>query len=552
MIGLQRNAEQERFVDYLAYFGLAADPFEPNISPYFQVGKRRETLSQLLHLCQFSTSALAVVGEAGVGKSCLKQALLDHLDARDIVCEVDVPVLSAADQILKRVIQQLAIPIVADKQRTDIGSRTQTLIDSINQFVTAPSTQDKLKVLLVENAHHLDDAALSSLLKIAPATVQSHHQFHVVLFGEPQLSQRLQNLESDGVVIRQFFLEPLNREELKSYLRFRLNAVGFDGIFPFKEEDIQFLWDISHGLPSALHDAAREILIELATPPPEPKSLGLPVGHMALIIGLVTVLLIAVFYRSEVGDDDKPVAAVDADGTAGAGNNATSESRSEKVGAVVAATQVEENDGPTGGDVDLVEADAIEKQLLVDEAGDAATNPSVSRQNFQPQGIDGSRSRGGASVAQTLTPQRNAKPTIELPPPAISSDTKPDRSNAPADLGIVARNNEPVSGEGMPLTVDEKRLMALAPEGFTLQVLASGSKAAVDAYLLRQSNREDLAVFSTLRDGRLTYIVVAGSFATSNAARQAVPKLPKEQQQAGPWPRSIRSVQADIRGARDL
>jgi DamX protein len=100
------------------------------------------------------------------------------------------------------------------------------------------------------------------------------------------------------------------------------------------------------------------------------------------------------------------------------------------------------------------------------------------------------------------------------------------------------------------LTNDENTLLKRSPESFTLQVLASGSREAVDDFLKRQPNRTDLAVFTAKRDGKTLYIVVMGSFPSPDAARLAVSKLPQEQRSAGPWPRSFQSVQADIREFR--
>ena len=72
----------------------------------------------------------------------------------------------------------------------------------------------------------------------------------------------------------------------------------------------------------------------------------------------------------------------------------------------------------------------------------------------------------------------------------------------------------------------------------------------MDDFIQRQPNRNDLSVFTANRNGKTLYIVVMGSFGTSDDARLAVDTLPREQRSAGPWPRSFQSVQADIREFR--
>lgn len=498
----QPSFEQERFTDYLAYFELTADPFDSANNEYFQFGKRRQVLTQLLHLCQFTNSLVVVVGESGVGKTSLKNAVVEHLDQQDMICEIGVPVLTSCDKILKSIIQQFQIPVVTESGAQPLP-RNNVYVNSISEFVKSPHYREHLKLLLIEDAHNLDDETLQALAKLAKAEVAGEQTLHVVLFAEPQLSQRVIRFQSNALMVKEFRMERFSREELKAYLRFRLQTVGFEGIFPFKDEDLQFLWDISHGLPTAIHDAAREILIELATPPPEPKSIGLPASHMALLIALVAVLLVAVFYRSGDGSEKENVIA--GESAEPAITESTSEPVSESISQPVDDKDLDRMDSPQA-------------------IGATTVFPPQASPDTLAQGVivrDQSANQEMATATSPTLPKPS--PTVVAPRIGVETGTSKSFSN------------------------DEQRLLALPSEDFTLQVLASGSEKAVKDYISRQSNRKDLAVFASQRDGKAVYIVVVGQFKSSDAARNAVNQLPKEQREAGPWPRSLQSVQAEIK-----
>lgn len=559
MILSQQPLDQERFPDYLTHFGLSADPFDLENTPYFQFGKRRQTLSQLLHLCQFSSGLLMVIGEAGVGKSCLKQAVLDHLDQQDIVCTVTIPMLTDRETVLKDIVQKLKIAL--PERAGDQASGEDVLhAESILSYVRSAQTKDQLKVLVVEDAHNLDDATLQTLIELSQPDVQSHRQLHMVLFGEPQLSQRVRGYESASFIIKEFQIEPFDKEELKAYLRFRLQSVGFEGIFPFKDEDLQFLWDISHGLPSAVHDAAREILIELATPPPESKSMGLPAGHMALLIGLAAVLLVAIFYKSgeaELSPEISEEMVVGKQGVSAEIQNSTAgvvASQEEPAAQQVLAKNISDNER-------MLEMPASKGEEGKEEVG-RVTPPALKQSDKTVESTENKSEyiRAADSLVSPANEDSEDKSLIKF---SEVDSAQAFESKARAELAGLVQNSatekqqlqSPPSKSGITpnpvqlnqsLTADEQRLLSFVSENFTLQVLSGGSEEAVKEYMKRQSNQADLAMFSTKRDGSAVYIVVAGRFESSQAARNAVSDLPQEQQRAGPWPRTFKSVQADI------
>ncbi|MGM0594949.1 MAG: SPOR domain-containing protein [Pseudomonadota bacterium] len=85
-----------------------------------------------------------------------------------------------------------------------------------------------------------------------------------------------------------------------------------------------------------------------------------------------------------------------------------------------------------------------------------------------------------------------------------------------------------------------------APERFTIQ-LAAGSDAQALESAMRQVNLPgELAVVRSQRDGGPWFALVYGSFASKEAARGTIARLPDTLKQSGPWPRSFAELQDEI------
>lgn len=503
--------------DYLDYFGLFIDPFEITQRPLFEGDRRRELINELLSQCRFSSRVLAVLGESGVGKSCFREALCLRLESKARICVVDVPLLSGAEQILSHIAQQLGVPEPTAQHSPALRWDAQAWGLAIGDFVEQTAQGSPVNLVVVENAHGLDDDSLDRLLDLTKST---QGVLHLALFGEPDLGKRLTCLEGEGSPLQTFSVDALSPSDLEDYLRFRLEAAGFAGIFPFKPEDIRYLWEVSQGVPAAVHNPARDLLIDLALPPPEPESFGLPIGHMVAITTLVAGLLIAVFYRSgeqaeapvpnPVGVDARlgsPTASPPDQVRVTGGGETEAESKAPPLTARASSRT------PVSGEVDDLEQAPKE---------DATSFSSLADQQLEPE-------PGGESLAT----ERSAA------------------SAEPLKAAVGASAGDPES-RPQPFFEAEKDLLARSPQRFALQISAAASKDSVEEFIRRQSNRDELAAFTTRRNGKILHIIVAGDFATAEEARSAVSRLPEKQQQSGPWPRSLRSVQAEIRQAREF
>jgi len=84
------------------------------------------------------------------------------------------------------------------------------------------------------------------------------------------------------------------------------------------------------------------------------------------------------------------------------------------------------------------------------------------------------------------------------------------------------------------------------PNHFTVQLAAAESERAIEAVMRRMNLPGELVVVQSERHGKQWYALIYGSFASMDAARAIIERLPVPLKQAGPWPRRFASLQSEL------
>lgn len=140
--------------------------------------------------------------------------------------------------------------------------------------------------------------------------------------------------------------------------------------------------------------------------------------------------------------------------------------------------------------------------------------------NKLPKGVSKPWVRSFASVVSTLgQPAKQATVT--------------NRSSSLSNATVIPKN----SGSW---------LWSQDPRHYTLQLLAGGSKQAIQSYIQRHKLKGKAAQFHSLRDGKDWYILLYGSYDGYAKAKQAVEQLPLAIRKSKPWPRRFSAIHAEL------
>lgn len=506
--------------DYRQRYGLSMDPFvdDPHF-PFYQGAQRRQILEQLLHLCQFSNNLIVVAGDYGVGKTRMAQALIDSLDDADDICFIEGQITSDIDSVFAEVLDQFELP-----------SKTE-----FTDLCIKKSDQDGLVVLIVDNAHHLTDEVIADLINLLEENFES--RLHLVMFAEPHLLERLNNINAPDIVLTDFLLEKFSLAEAVDYLNFRMEMADYLGPEIFVESKVEPWWRQAQGQLLMLHDHAQEKLLETVSASRNIREhkRNMLVPHIVASSVLIGGLIIGYLY---VGADDGE----------------------QKVGqiteSVPIATQISSAAASVQSSSQFSSSPALDPAAVVLSTGGAEqTYSSASVSVSSVNTVSNENLPQSQEVKQSVVPLAQASNDAhsEAAQRLSSSATK---SSAPANNSSKAKTiakakNENV-GDGLPkastaYSAQEKTILSWNESEFTLQIVGLSSEKSALEFIAAQSNKKDLLLFKSVRQGKDWYVVVTGRYSSSLKAKQAIEQLPDIQKKAGPWPRLVSEIQKEIK-----
>ncbi len=528
----EHRTETQLLSDYRQRYGLSVDPFadDPHF-PLYTGALRRQILDQLLHLSQFSNNLLVVLGDYGVGKTRMAQALIDSLDDADDICFLEGQITSTFDSLFKNVIEQFEL----------------SDIEEFKEFTRRQSENDGLAILIVDNAHHLTDAVLTDLIGLLHYGAES--RVHLVLFAEPHLLPRLEDLDIPDVVLSDFQLEKFSLAESVDYLNFRMEMADYLGPEIFTESKVETWWRSSRGQLLRLHECAQDKLLASVSVSQNSidnkKSPAIFYIVAASIVG--AVLSMGYLYWGKSPSTQLPrEAAIPIAQTTESSNlkpasvpqeppllhegvnsvQPLNASPSEKAVGSDLVSSVSPTQGIANQDTSMSVQEKVPKTLIL-------------KQNVVPLAQVNSAQQNVSSVPIKL----GAADTKEIKKLEASKVvTKTIAKVAESQVGKIKNTTG-----GVGYSHEEKNILSWKESEFTLQVMGLSSEKAARDYIAEQSNKKDLLVFKSLRQGKDWFVVIAGRYPSSASARQAAALLPESQRKAAPWSRDLRTIQKEIR-----
>ena len=527
------DTESQLLSDYCQRYGLSIDPFidDPHF-PFYTGGQRRQTLEQLLHLCQFSHNLLVVAGDYGVGKTRMAQALIDALDDADDICFVEGQITSDIDSVLAEVFAQFELSSLLEF--TDLCKKK--------------SEQDGLLVLIVDNAHHLTDDVILGLINLLQENQAS--RLHLVLFAEPHLLDRLDNINAPDLVLTDLLLEKLSLSESVDYLNFRMEMADYLGPEVFTEGKVEPWWRQFQGQLLSLHEHAQEKLLASVASPESFKSVKSNplVPHIVATSILVGGLLLGYLYLGA----DSPTKQVD--------SVVDTPAPLKPLASAAPSTQAIIDSRPVVASTSSISSHIVSvsdtHKAELGQPNRAISTLTTSESNSVKTQVDTAVKQSVVPLAQTNSLDNNAfqkqKSMNASVQPSSKESQKIAVSSEPSRIAAPSKSND-VEAEvglvkqGYGLSDQENTILGWGPSEFTLQLVGLSNEKAARDFIVAQSNKKDLLLFKSLRQGKDWFVVVTGRFPTSANARQAIQNLPAAQRQASPWPREIKVIQQEIK-----
>jgi general secretion pathway protein A len=233
-----------------SFFGFCETPFGVTPDPRFFYGNHSylEGLAALVHGIHSKKGLMLVTGEVGTGKTILMRTLMRHLEANvQFVFVSNSHVTSYG--LVELLLQRLGLGN-KDKNRLE-------MIQDLNEHLMQQLKQGRSVALIVDEGQKLSDEVLEGLCDLSNLETDEAKLLQIILVGQPELATKLGKSslrrikQRIAVHHRLGCLQTIN--DVESYIRHRLEIVGYEGPEIFAKEAVEAIWHYSSGTPRVIN-----------------------------------------------------------------------------------------------------------------------------------------------------------------------------------------------------------------------------------------------------------------------------------------------------------
>ncbi|MEP4891240.1 MAG: AAA family ATPase [Aliiglaciecola sp.] len=288
---------------YLYHYGIKELPFTltPNTSYFFGLPSHKEALAVLITALKTGEGFIKVTGEVGTGKTLICRKLLNELPGDFVTAYIPNPFLSPAE-LRRSVANELNVALTDHSDQQEFTHRIQQALIHIHQ-------QNKGVVLIIDEAQALPMESIEALRLMTNLETESRKLLQVVLFGQPELDEKLALPELRQLKQRITFsynLRLMDADQVYQYVRHRMAVAGYKGQELFSKKCCERLFKASKGTPRIVNVLCHKALmlaygegkhqvslehVNLAIN--DTEAAFLPSKHLRLIFIIVGLILLA-------------------------------------------------------------------------------------------------------------------------------------------------------------------------------------------------------------------------------------------------------------------
>ena len=248
---------------YLQFFHMSSMPFTllPDTSFFYESEGYREALDVLLVAIRSGEGFVKVTGEVGTGKTMLCRKLLNLLsDDQFVTVYIPNPYMTP-NQLRMALADELGISYT-HRDTNDITS--YQILKDISQRLMDHHKQGKRVIVCLDEAQAMPVETLEALRLLSNFETEKSKLLQIVLFGQPELDERLEqqcNRQLKQRITFSYALHPVERENLPGYINHRLRIAGYQGGELFSAKAMDQIYQASNGVPRIINTLCNKALI---------------------------------------------------------------------------------------------------------------------------------------------------------------------------------------------------------------------------------------------------------------------------------------------------
>lgn len=241
------------------HFSLKELPFEltPDLKYFCNFESYQNVLDAVNSCIDKGDAIIKITGEVGTGKTLLCRKLVTEFDGYGYqTLYVHNPSLST-EALLRVIADELNIELEGPSSEYEIHKL-------LNNKLLEYYQENKRVVLLIDESQTLTDKSLEAVRLLTNLESEDKKLIQIILFGQPELDQRLSQVHLRQLQQRITFsyqLSSLRPNEMEGYISRRLVCAGHNTGRLFSEKANRLIHKVSHGIPRVMNILAYKSLL---------------------------------------------------------------------------------------------------------------------------------------------------------------------------------------------------------------------------------------------------------------------------------------------------
>lgn len=256
-------------MSYYKLLGLEKEPFSTSPDPtfFYQSKEHKSALYRLRNAIELRRGLSVVLGDVGTGKTTLSRKLVQFLSAEPnlIVAVMLNPIYESEEQFLAELAERFHLPVNADSAKE---LKALDYLKLLEKFLFEKGVEkNQTVVLLIDEAQQIISPCLEILRSLLNYESNEFKILQLILMGQMELLPRLSQMKNfwDRIALK-YVLNPLEEDEVKEFIGFRLETAGYASRYPlFSDAAIRAIYNYTQGYPRKItlvcHDALEYLVM---------------------------------------------------------------------------------------------------------------------------------------------------------------------------------------------------------------------------------------------------------------------------------------------------
>ena len=234
---------------YTDSFKLKEQPFRLSPDPLFLFLSRAHARAKayMESTIWFTDGFVVITGDIGAGKTTIIESFLRQLDSDVVIAQINQTQVTAVEFLQSVLVQFGFSPFKMKKAE---------LIATINSFLIEQYAAGRKVLLVIDEAQNLSLKVLEEIRLLSGIETTKEKVMRIILAGQPELNEKLDSPELIQLMQRvrlRFHLGSLSNDDLRAYIRHRLEVAGANGREIFAENTFPEIARYSGGVPRLIN-----------------------------------------------------------------------------------------------------------------------------------------------------------------------------------------------------------------------------------------------------------------------------------------------------------